>query len=232
MNHARTLARIAAIGCTIALGGVTMAEPIVVLNDGAHKDTIISRGDLRIHLFANEVTIDPAPTPGGDAFYSMNFNFQFQFGNPKDVVGAISSNELPVDPDFPLQTACILGEGGLRLEGSVIDAARSFVPPSYDPETGTVIPAFITNDDHPFADFNLESFSDGDMAYIGYSSSDFSSFGYMQIQRQSVLEWKLIGYAFDAAQEGILVRNLAIPNGPTLLTLGLGGASGLLRKRR
>lgn len=234
MSFKPLLATCVASSIAVALlsGGTAIAEPIVVLNTGAHRDTIISRGDLRIHLFANEVTIDPAPTPGGDAFYSMNFNFQFQFGNPKDVVGAISSNELPVDPDFPLQTACILAEGGLRLEGSVIDLSRVFDPPRYDPETGTVIPAFITNGTGPFAGFNLESFADGDMAYIGYSSSDFSSFGYMQVQRQSVLEWKLIGYAFDAAQEGILVRNLAIPNGPTLLTLGLGGASGLLRKRR
>lgn len=206
-----------------------MAEPIVVLNTGEHRDTIISRGDLRIHLFANEVTIDPAPTPGGDAFYSINFNFQFLFGNPEDVVGAISSNELPVDPDFPLQSACILVGGGLRIEGEVVDASRDFVRPRFDPDNGTVVPAFITNGDHPSSDFNLESFANGDMAYVGYATSDLTVFGYMQIERQSVLEWKLIGYAFDPSGAPLTVERLAVPPSPSALILG---AIGLARPRR
>ncbi len=211
-----------------APAGSALAAPIVVLNTGEHRDTIISRGDLRIHLFANEVTIDPAPTPGGDAFYTMNFNFQFLFGNPEDVVGAISSNELPVDPDFPLETASILAEGGLRLEGSVIDAGRAFVHPTYDSKNGIVVPAFITNGTSPFSAFNLESFADGDMAYVGYATSELTTFGYMQIERQSVLEWKLIGYAYDPSGAPILVENL-VPAPSSLAALLLAACP---RRRR
>lgn len=210
------------------LGQSALAAPIVVLNDGEHRDTIISRGDLRIHLFANEVTIDPAPTPGGDAFYTMNLNFQFLFGNPEDVVGAISSNELPVDPDFPLETACILAEGGLRLEGSVVDAGRDYVHPTYDSENGIVVPAFITNGTSPFSDFNLESFADGDMAYVGYATSDLTAFGYMQIERVNVLDWKLVGYAFDPSGAPILVENL-VPAPASLAALLLAACP---RRRR
>lgn len=69
------------------------------------------------------------------------------------------------------------------------------------------------------------------MAYIGYASSDASIFGYMQIVRVTDIDWRLVGYAFDPSGAAIDVKNLVVPNGSTLLALGLGATAAGLRKR-
>lgn len=56
------------------------------------------------------------------------------------------------------------------------------------------------------------------MAYIGYASSNITSFGYMQIERVTDIDWKLIGYAFDPSGAPILVENL-IPAPASLAAL-------------
>lgn len=210
-----------------------MAEPIVVLNDGAQRDLIISRGEHRISIFSNDLTIDPWPTPGGDAPYSLRINFQYLFGDPEVITGSIQGNDLPFFPPMPLQSPALAVLGGLRLEGSVLNGVTQYLQPGYDPDSGITGGASLSHGTGPFAAFNLESFTDvGDMAYIGYASSDITTFGYMQIERVTDIDWRLVGYAFDSSQDGIHVKNLVVPNGATLLTLGLGGTSGLLRKRR
>lgn len=221
------------IATILLIGGTAMAEPIVVLNDGAQRDLIISRGEHRISIFANDLTIDPWPTPGGDAPYSLRINFQYQFGNPEVITGSIQGNDLPFFPPMPLQTPALAVPGGLRLEGILLDEGTGYVRPGYDPDSGITDGAALNHGTGPFSAFNLESFENvGDMAYIGYTSSDITIFGYMQIERVTDIDWKLVGYSFDPTGAGILVQNLVVPNGATLLTLGLGGASGLLRKRR
>ncbi len=213
--------------------GTAMAEPIVVLNNGAQRDLVISRGEHRISIFSNELTIDPWPTSGGDAAYSLRINFQYQFGDPEVITGSIQGNDLPLFPPTPIQSPSLAVFGGLRLEGSTLNSDTTYLAPAYDTDLGNTVPAALHHGTHSFADFNLESFTEiGDMAYIGYASSDISTFGYAQIERVTDIDWKLVGYAFDPSGAEILVRNLAVPNGATLLTLGIGGASGLLRRRR
>lgn len=235
MSYKPMLATCVASSIAVALlsGGTAMAEPILVLNDGATHDLIISRGEYRISVFSNELKIDPWPTPGGDPVNSLLLNFQYSVADPGTISGTIEGNNLPPFPSMPLQSPALAVFGGLRLEGSVLDGNTAFLPPVYDFDSDIVSPATLNHGTGPFADFNLESFSNvGDMAYIGYASSDLATFGYMQIERVTDIDWRLVGYAFDSSQDGLLVKNLIIPNGATLLTLCLGGASGLLRKRR
>ena len=224
---------LAAALAACVIGGTAMAEPIVVLNDGAQRDLIISRGEHRISIFSNELTIDPWPTSGGDASYSLRINFQYLFGDPEVLSGSIQGNDLPFFPPMPLQSPALAAAGGLRLEGTFINDGVDYVRPGYDPDSGITDAASLSHGTGPFSAFNLESFTNvGEMAYVGYASSDISTFGYVQIERVTDIDWKLVGYAFDPSGAEILVRNLAVPNVATLLTLGIGGASGLLRRRR
>jgi hypothetical protein len=216
--RAAPILSLALVACAPA--GSALAAPIVVLNTGEHRDTIISRGEHRIHIFQDTLEIDSWPTPGGDAIHTLLIDFQYSVAEPGELTGAIIGNELPLFPPLPLQTPSLMTGGGLRIEGSIIDANQSFVRPSYDPDTSYSAPAFIAHGTGPFDSFNLSSFSDGDVAYIGFSDANVRVFGYMQIERQSVLDWKLIGYAFDPSGAPVLVENL-IPAPASLAALGM-----------
>lgn len=142
--------------------------------------------------------------------------------------GGITGNALPSFPPFPLQTPALYLPGGFHIEGVTLSNPSGFIEPSYDPEFGDTRPVAFSHGTQSFSDFNLESFADGDMAYIGYATSDFSMFGYMQIERVNVLDWKLIGYAYDPSGASILVTNLV----PAPSMLGLAAASLLALPRR
>lgn len=208
-----------------------MAEPIVVLNDGEYRDLIISRGEYRIHIFQDTLEIDPWPTPGGDALNSLIVNFEFEFGDPTRVSGVIAGNMLPDFPPLPLHSPSLVADGGLRLENSIIEATKDFVSPSYDSDTGDSRPAFLAHGTSAFDSFNLYTFDDGDVAYIGFADSEITHFGYMQIQRVNVLDWKLIGYAYDPSGAPVTVNRLYVPSTSTLGFAGI--AAGVLgRKKR
>ncbi|MBX3318172.1 MAG: hypothetical protein KF902_15045 [Phycisphaeraceae bacterium] len=202
-----------------------MAAPIVVLNDGEHRDLIISNGEYFVQALTPALNIVPY-LPGLEPTNALYMNF---FYDDADIVqGGIAANPLPFFPSHPLQTLCILATGGLRLEGMTIDRGGSFVEPSFDPFGGDIRPAAITHGTGPFSAFNLLTFAGGDMAYIGYASSDKSIFGYMQIQRVNVTDWRLIGYSYDPSGTGIVVT--ALPAPPA--ALGVLGAALLNRPRR
>ncbi len=211
MRTITTLASVALLATHAA------ANPIVVLNHGEHQDTIVSRGAFRIHLFANDVTLDPwVPGLGPDNSFRINFGYEFGV-----IRGTISGNALPDWPPLPVQTPALLAQGGLQIEDQMIDASWGFAEPQYDPTSGGTNIAQLSHGTSPFSDFNLNDFTHaGDMAYIGYATSDFSIFGYMQIERVTEVDWKLIGYAFDPSGDAILVTNL-VPAPSTLGTLAL-----------
>lgn len=202
-----------------------MASPIVVLNDGDHKDTIISHGNYYIQCLQPELSL----VPYGDSVVT-SYGIYVSFSYFSDILfGGISGNSLPQFPGMPLQTPALYGREGLRLEGLNLGPTSSgFMRPGYDPVLGDVLPAFFTHGTFPDADFNLESFEDGDMAYIGYASSDFALFGYMQIQRVNVTDWKLIGYAYDSDSIAVV----PLPTPPATALLGLGLAAAGYRSRR
>jgi hypothetical protein len=205
---------------------IAAASPIVVLNDGPDRDTIISRGEHYIHLFATETTIDPNIPGESPAPNTMRISFGYSFGQ---VRGTISGNSLPDWPPLPVQTPSLLAQGGLKIEGLFVDASWWFAEPQYDPTSGGTNIAQLSHGTSSSSDFNLNDFTQpGDMAYIGYATSDLSIFGYMQIERVTEVDWKLIGYAYDPSGGGILVQNL-VP-APSALSLALLAA--LPRRRR
>lgn len=191
-----------------------MASPIVVLNDGPYRDTIISRGDYYIHLFASEVTIDP-DTPGVTPEpYSLRINFDYYLGV---LGGAISGNSLPDWPPLPVRSPALLVPGRLMLDRWTLDASLEFLQPDYDPTSGGTNIYSLVHGTSPSSAYNLNDFtSAGDMAYIGYATSDLTVFGYMQIERVTKVDWKLVGYAFDPSGTGIVVQELVIPTPPAL----------------
>ncbi len=204
-----------------------MASPIVVLNDGEHQDTIVSRAGYYIHLFASEVTLDPVIPTEYPEPYCLSISFGYSFGQ---VRGSISGNALPDWPVLPIQTPALLSQGGLKIKDQYIDSTWGFAEPVYDPTSGGTNVAQISHGTGPFTDFNLNDFTNaGDMAYIGYASSDFSIFGYMQIKRVTEVDWTLVGYAFDTSGDGILVEELFIPDPPAL---GLLAAPLVMRPKR
>jgi hypothetical protein len=228
MNHLMTRTLALAAASTLLLGGHAMASPIVVLNDGASKDLIISRGDYYIHMFSNELTIDPYVPTEYPAHNSVRIAFDYILGGV--LVGGISGNALAEWPPLPIPTPALVSQGGLRLKDQFIDTSYAFAEPYFDPTDGGTNVAAISHGTSPFSDFNLSTFTQsGDMAYIGYASSDFSIFGYMQIERVTEVDWKLIGYAFDTSGSGILVEQLVVP-GPSML--GLLAAPLAMRSKR
>ncbi len=225
MNHLMTRTLALAAASTLLLGGHTMASPIVVLNDGPDRDTIISRGDFYIHLFATELTLDPQVPGESPAPNTLRISFQYSFG---EIAGVIHGNSLPDWPPLPVQTPALLSQGGLHLKDQFIDSSWGFAEPAYDPTSGGTNVASITHG--MGSDFNLNDFENaGDMAYIGYASSDFSIIGYMQIKRVTEVDWTLMGYAFDTSGDGILVQELFIPDPPAM---GLLAAPILMRSKR
>lgn len=215
-NHA--LARIAFLAApALLIAGHAAAGPIVVLNDGEHRDTIVSRGGYDIHLFANEVTLDPFDPTRYPQPNTLIIRFGYSFGQ---VSGGIIGNPLPDWPPLPVPSPAILVPGRLMLDGWTLDESLEFMQPDYDPTSGGTNSAALSHGTEPSSAFNLNDFTQpGDMAYIGYATSDLSIFGYMQIQRVTEVDWKLIGYAYDPSGGGILVQNL-VP-APSALTLAL-----------
>ncbi|MBX3362008.1 MAG: hypothetical protein KF912_08845 [Phycisphaeraceae bacterium] len=67
---------------------------------------------------------------------------------------------------------------------------------------------------------DITTIPDGGSGYVGYATSDLTKFGYMQIQRLSLYEWRLVGYRYDNAGAPVLVENL-IPAPATLAALAL-----------
>lgn len=225
----RTPARVLFLAApALLLAGHAAASPIVVLNDGPDRDTIISRGQHYIHLFATEMTIDPRVSGQYPAPHTLRISFGYSFG---EVRGTLSGNSLPEWPVLPVQTPSLLAQGGMKIEGQFVDASWGFAEPQYDPTSGGTNIAQLSHGTSLSSDFSLNDFAQpGDMAYIGYATSDFSIFGYMQIERVTEVDWKLIGYAYDPSGGGILVQNL-VP-APSALSLALLAALPCRRTRR
>jgi hypothetical protein len=217
-RESRTLTAALAAASTLLLGGHAMASPIVVLNDGDDRDTIISRAGYYIHLFAHEITLEPVVPTEFPSANTLSISFGYSFGQ---VRGSISGNALRDWPPLPIQSPSLLVPGRLMIDGWVLDESLEFMQPDYDLSSGGTNVAQLAHGTSPTSAFDLNDFTNvGDMAYIGYATSDLSMFGYMQIERVTEVDWKLVGYAFDPSGEGILVQNLVVPTPAALALLG------------
>ncbi len=224
MSRNTAHASLAAALAACVIGGTAMAEPIVVLNTGEHRDTIISHGDFYIPCLQPVLELVPYSDPSS-ATNALYLNFAY-LGS--DLHGAVTGNALPSSPPFPFQTPALYLPGGFRIQDELLDSPAGFVEPTFDPEFGDVRPVAFSHGTQSFSDFNLELFNNGDMAYIGYASSDFALYGYMQIQRVNVTDWKLIGYSYNEAS----ITVVPLPAPPTAPLSGATLAVMNLRQRR
>ncbi|MBX3317833.1 MAG: hypothetical protein KF902_13335 [Phycisphaeraceae bacterium] len=224
MNSTRTLARIAAIGCTVALGGHAMAGLVVYrYADHFEEDLIVNHNDILIAGFTPELTTASIDT---QLFNSMRFAFEPSGGK---VTALVSGNILPLYPSEPFQTLALCYDGGLDQLGTTIDAGREWAEPFFDLETGAVAPATLFQYDTSGL-IDISSIPDSGYGYVGYATSDLNMFGYIQIQRLSLYEWRLIGYAYDTSGEGILVQNL-VPTPGVVSVAGIVLIVGARRRR-
>lgn len=216
----------AALLAGLAIGGNAMSDVITVLDP---LQRIITNNDWQIGIFEGEFTIRPY-FDGMPAHLQLENSLRLGFSE-LPLQCSIVANDLPLFPPEPFQTPSLYGTGGLAIENWIIDysAPPFWVDPAYDGDNGAVDPAVIFQGTAG-GDFNVDAFEEGESAFIAYSTSNHSMFGYMQLQRgSSRTEWHLIGYAFDPTGAPITVKPL--PVGPVSL-LSLGGASLAGRRAR
>lgn len=192
------------------------------------EELIVTNGDLKIALFEPTLTTEPSPS---GPLLENSLRLKFTVPPLEGIITAvIQGNGLPPFPPEPFQTPALVVDSGLDQIGKAIDSSRVWAKPSYSTSTGDLRPVelYQVGDD---GDFDIRPIPNGGSAYIGYGKSDLSMYGYMQIERVSLTQWKLIGYRYDDSGAPVFVQDL-IPSASSVVALGL-GISGLgIRKRR
>jgi hypothetical protein len=207
------------------IGGTAMADVTRVIIDDPEDRPIVTNGDTYIGLFRPSLFLQ-------DTNSAIENAIRISFRNESGVIrGLIEANDLPF-PAFPLQSVSLFADGGLMLLGSVLDSSGLWFSPHYDSLSDSITPANLMQVNE-FGYFQIQDFADEDMAYIGYADADRTRFGYVQIQRQSLTQWTLIGHAYSVTGESILVEDLTtyIPVPPAPLVLG-GGVAIMSRRQR
>ncbi|MBX3366716.1 MAG: hypothetical protein KF912_05310 [Phycisphaeraceae bacterium] len=219
--------RMLALVALMLTGGTAMSDVHTVLDP---EQRIITRNEFMFDVFnPTELVLTPY-VPGGGPFTQSENSLRFSF---REFAGAptalIQANILVPFPPTPFASPSLLGGVDALLQnGTWLDATRIWVDPDYDPDSGVVAPASLGQLGDQ-GDFDLRSFSGSQMAYVGYARSDKSMFGYVQIQRVTTYDWKLIGYRFDESGAPLLIEDLVVPGSGSLLALA---AAGLLRPLR
>lgn len=187
---------------------------VIIADEGARP--IVTNADTWIGLFRPSLYTSDVAT--SEPEYAVYLGF-LQAGG--DHSGVVQANDLFM-PAFPLQTVSLLATGDFELLGETIDASGIWHQPIFDDVSGTITPASL-NQYNEFGDFQFQDSVDGDMRYIGYADADVARFGYIQIQRESLTQWKLIGHAYAGAGESLLVEDLTeyIPAPSTSVAIGI-----------
>lgn len=200
-----------------------MADVTRVIVDPLDPPLIVSNGDILLGVFRTEVETQDR-SDGAFFPYAMSISFRVDDGH---YVGGIRGNNVGF-PSFPLQTVSLLASGNLELLGDTLDETGDWIQPYYDVDSDTVEPALLRQFD-TLGQFQFQDSVDGDMRYIGFADADLTRFGYVQIQRDSLTQWRLIGYAYGEAHESVDVEDLTVPVPPSL---GVVGAAATLISRR
>ncbi len=208
MSHGRAFIIVSLAAALVAAASPARADLITVL---AADTLIVNHNDIYIAGFLPTLTTKPT-TAGTILYNSVRFAFEPSGG---EVSAIASGNALPLYPPEPFQTPALCVDGGLNQEDSVIGVSRSWLLPDFELDSGVVSPAAMST-----SILNIASIPDGGSGYVGYATSDLTMFGYMQIQRLSLYEWRLVGYRYDDSGASVLVENL-IPAPATLAAFSL-----------
>ncbi|MCW5769057.1 MAG: hypothetical protein KIT19_10260 [Phycisphaeraceae bacterium] len=212
------------------IGGTAMSDVHTVLDP---EQRIITRNEFMFDLFnPTELVLTPY-VPGGGPFSqspnSMRLGFEEFAGAP---TATITGNILIPFPPTPFASPSLLGGiDALLQNGTWLDATRIWVDPDYDPDSGVIQPASLGQLGDQ-GDFDILSFTGSEMVYIGYARSDKSMFGYVQMQRVTTYDWKLIGYRFDDSGAPLFIEPLVVPGSATLLAIGTAGLLAGRQRRR
>lgn len=206
------------LAATLILAPATLAAADVhtVLDP---EQRIITRNEFMFDLFnPTELVLTPY-VPGGGPFSqspnSMRISFRDLGGAP---LGLITGNILPIAPPKPYATPSLLdATDPLLQEGTWLDSSRAWRDPW---EAEDIVDPAHYSQAGSHGDFDLLSFESGATVLIGYATSDKSMFGYVQIERVTTYDWKLIGYRFDDSGAPLFMQNL-IPAPGALALLGL-----------
>lgn len=188
------------------------------------EQRIITRNEFMFDVFnPTELVLTPYVPGGGPLSQSQNslrLSFRDLGGSPN---GVIQANLLIPFPPTPFASPSLLGGVDALLQnGTWLDATRLWVDPDYDPESGVIEPASLVQVGSQ-GDFDLLSFNGNQMAYIGYAASNKSTFGYVQIQRVTTYDWKLIGYRYDDSGAPLFIEPLVVPGSTSFLAIGTAG---------
>lgn len=183
-------------------------------SDYFEDDLIVNHNDIFIAGFTPVLTVAPTDTI---LHNSLRFAFEPSGGN---ITALISGNDLPLFPPEPFLTLSLCIDGGLNQLGTTMDSSREWATPNFDLDNGVVSPAVLIGFNSS-GQIDISAIPDFGYAYIGYATSDLGMFGYMQIQRLSLTQWRLVGYAYEDAGNPIKVIDL-VPSAPTLLPLAAG----------
>lgn len=200
-----------------------MADITKVYVTEEFAETNFADGTLQLGIFTPVLTVMPLPNSASDELPN-SLTFFAQYTLPGLLESSFSGNNLDGFPPPPIASPGIYIDGGLKIENVTLNAAGAFRMPGYDDEFGTVSPAQIAHG--IFGDYRLDQFGDGEFAYVAYCRSDKRQFGYVQYAYVSPVEWRLIGYAYGAVDEPLMVVNLVPSPG------AISAISGLLLARR
>ncbi|QYK47747.1 MAG: hypothetical protein KF838_13260 [Phycisphaeraceae bacterium] len=225
--HPRVVvALLPAMLAALTFGGTAMADITKVYVTPEYAEANFADGTRQLGIFTPVLTVTPLPAPGGSGDEQPNsVTFSTGYIFPGSLNGAFFGNNLDGFPPPPIASPGLYLDGGLKIENVILNAAGSFRMPGYDPEFGIVNPVTISHG----VSFDLESFNEGEYAYLGYCRSDRRQFGYVQYAYIAPDNWRLIGYAYGGIDEPVTVTNL-VPVPPA--ALGLLSAALLTRSRR
>jgi len=212
-----------------AIAGSAGADVFTVMDPSL---TVLSTNQWAVSVFSSTLNL----TSIGFYGYTLEPNtisMAFSSGY-YGTFGIIQSNAVIPGATPPVDSPALMTNNGAALDnlGSTVDIARSFNVPFSVPYYGTDQWITATLRTAPNNDFNMFAYADGDFGYIGYTDSAFGNFGYMQVQRDNLTTWHLIGYRFGTMGESILIEDLSVPAPSALAVLAVGGLFAGGRKRR
>ncbi len=223
----------ATLTASLAVGvvaGSAGASIVTVMDPG--QTNITSGQATALSVFSPSLTLTPLDPYYGTNLAPNSVNMAFSAGY-YGTFGFIRGNLLPANAPVPLDTPALMRSGGqsLAVGGSTVDIGANFDIPfmqsGYYGNTLHVAQLATSQ-----GDFNMFAYTDGDFGYIGYAASDLSNFGYIQMQRQNLTSWSLIGYRYGTAGEPITIQDLTVPAPAALAPLAVAGLFSGRRKRR
>ncbi len=198
-----------ATSLTVGMAAGSASAEIITVIDPAQNIMTTTGSPGVLSVFSPVLTFTPLDPYYGTNFAVESVNMGFASGY-YGTFGFIRGNLVSGNPPtMPLETPALIksGNSAMAIAGMTIGSTSNFDVPFMQA-------GYYGNYLH-FAqiatwqgDINMFAYTDGDFGYIGYAKSDLTNFGYIQMQRENLTTWRLIGYRYGTAGESITVQDL------------------------